>query len=399
MLVFSTYPVRAPRGGGAKRARAIVEAYGGRFSDVAHLAVFDPRAHAAAAPTDVAVPQQVIDGFARYPHSDDVAIGHAIVDEPVVRDSVAAFLRDFQPDVIHLEQPFGWIGLGPLLRQLGQAPRIVFGSANVEAPLREAVLRDSRVSESEIARIVGEIRDLERELSRSCDLLAACTPADLEAHRAMGAERTVLAPNGMAPLRPTVESTAAWRSRLSGTGAKRTALFVGGAHQPNWIGLNELIGTGLGFMGADERLVVAGGIGEHLRNWFKARPMEIETATFPLRGIGLGELDEVDLQGLIAAVDVILLPISVGGGSNLKTAEAILADKPVVATSVALRGFEWFADFPNVRVADSRHDFQQAMVAAFRAEPVPRTAAQRAQAQTVTWEQCLAALVEAVASL
>jgi len=94
-----------------------------------------------------------------------------------------------------------------------------------------------------------------------------------------------------------------------------------------------------------------------------------------------------------------LLPITEGGGSNLKTAEAILANKKVVTTSHALRSFEWFKDFPNVWVADTKQKFQDSITKAIKTPFVERTAAQKKQTQKVKWESCLADLIKEVKAL
>jgi hypothetical protein len=45
------------------------------------------------------------------------------------------------------------------------------------------------------------------------------------------------------------------------------------------------------------------------------------------------------------------------GGSNLKTAEALISGLPVVGTSQAFRGFADFADLPHIAVADTPEAF------------------------------------------
>jgi len=400
ILVTGTFPIEQPQHGGQKRTRAIVDAYRRRFAHVEHVAVFEPRHYgSAASPNDIPLPSRLADGVPHHPVVGDLIAGHAIAEDPEVRARFTALLRSFRPDIIHVECPFPWLGLGPLLADEGLAPRVVFGSENIEAPLREQVMRAFGVDERIIEEAVGEIDRLERALSGDCDLLAACTPSDLKAHRAMGATRTVLAPNGMSPLRPDPAERAHWRERFRAAGVERIALFVGSGHMPNQVGFDEVVGRGLGFLRRHERLVLAGSIGDAVVGRLGPADDSIEAATFPLRAENAGRLPEPRLQGLIAEADVLLLPITAGGGSNLKTAEAILADTRVVATTTALRGFEWFADFPNVWVADTRDDFHRAIREAFASPLRPRSPEQAALAETVTWEHCLAPLVEAVAQL
>jgi glycosyltransferase involved in cell wall biosynthesis len=58
---------------------------------------------------------------------------------------------------------------------------------------------------------------------------------------------------------------------------------------------------------------------------------------------------------------IVLLPIVETGGSNLKTAEAILSGKIVIATSIALRGYEEFKDEPYIIIANTPDDFKSAI--------------------------------------
>jgi hypothetical protein len=55
------------------------------------------------------------------------------------------------------------------------------------------------------------------------------------------------------------------------------------------------------------------------------------------------------------------LPITIGEGSNLKTAEALESGRPIVGTSKAFRGFESALTLPHVTVADSPIDFRRAV--------------------------------------
>ena len=65
---------------------------------------------------------------------------------------------------------------------------------------------------------------------------------------------------------------------------------------------------------------------------------------------------------LILNASAVLLPIEAGGGTNLKTAEALLSGSPVVATTRALRGFEAFGGAGRVRIADTGCQFRQAIL-------------------------------------
>ena len=67
------------------------------------------------------------------------------------------------------------------------------------------------------------------------------------------------------------------------------------------------------------------------------------------------------LDGLIANATGIVLPLREGGGSNLKTAEALYSGLPLVATTVAMRGYETFRNMDGVIVADDAAAFAAGM--------------------------------------
>jgi hypothetical protein len=70
---------------------------------------------------------------------------------------------------------------------------------------------------------------------------------------------------------------------------------------------------------------------------------------------------------LIANAHALPLPIGYGGGSNVKTAEALAAGRPIVATGAAFRGFDEYRSLPSVTLADTPLAFE----AAIRANPFP----------------------------
>lgn len=54
--------------------------------------------------------------------------------------------------------------------------------------------------------------------------------------------------------------------------------------------------------------------------------------------LAVGPVSDAALAALYAAADLVLVPLQRGGGSSLKTVEAMAAGKPVLGTSVAFRG-------------------------------------------------------------
>ncbi|WP_411969860.1 glycosyltransferase [Mesorhizobium sp. CA12] len=202
----------------------------------------------------------------------------------------------------------------------------------------------------------------------------------------------VVAANGVWP-RETPVGLDRWSSRFAGL---RTALFVGSGHPPNARGFLQMTDPDLGFLSASERIVVVGGVADQIRNdpgFLRRRGAD--NARIEL----LGMQDGANLSALIELADVVMLPIVEGGGTNIKTAEALYNRKPVVATSFALRGYEQFKHWPNVRLADRPEDFRDVLAQALRSEPETLNSADIAQLDTLLWSSTLRKLPELFAAL
>jgi len=399
ILLLSTYPIKNPRHGGQKRTRAIYEAYKQDFAEVRHSAVFFRGFYHDYGKDDIPLGRTGEQLVMRSPLTGDIVCGEAIYKDPLVNKKMIKLITELNPDIIHIEQPFPYLGLRPLLDELNMKPKLVFGSQNIEAPMKREILESANVPTKDIDTAVHIIAELEHELSKNSDLVVACTELDLNKHTEMGAKKVVLAPNGIAPIKTSQNSRDHWQSQYKRMGVKRIVLFVGSAHPPNWTGFWQMVGKALGFIPADTRIVVAGSISDYFEREIKPEALDIEDATFWLRAFSAGRLSEERLGALIEQSDIMLLPITEGGGSNLKTAEAILADKKVIATSHALRSFEWFKHFPNVWVADNQKDFQKSIDEALEAPFNERTAEQKRLAQQVKWDNCLADMVKVVSRL
>lgn len=399
ILLVSTYPIKNPKHGGQKRTGAIYDAYTKAFSAVKHSAVFSKSFYTDYDVDDIPLSQDSESLIAQSPLTGDIVCGEAIYKDEKVKKRMTVLLQSFQPDIIHIEQPFPYLGLKPLLKELNLKPKLVFGSQNIEAPMKREILAGAAVTEPEIQNAETIIGDLERSLSTESMLVVACTQEDLQAHKALGASDLVLAPNGIAKSHTKHRDLKHWQTEFKKQDVQNTVLFVGSAHPPNWTGFTDMVGKGLGFIPRDTRIVVAGSICDYFEREISPDNLDIQDATFWLRAISAGRLSERSLGALIMLSDVVLLPITEGGGSNLKTAEAILADKKVVATSHALRSFEWFKDFPNLWVADSPTEFRRKISEALDTPFIQRSKEQKKAAKKVEWSNCLADMIKAVTEL
>ncbi len=111
------------------------------------------------------------------------------------------------------------------------------------------------------------------------------------------------------------------------------------------------------------------------------------------RTVFLGEVSRLALECLISNASGMLLPITFGGGSNLKTAEALSSGLPIVGTSIAFRGFEEYRDLPRVTIADTPEEFSNAVRHTFQAKYGVR---HRPAVTELHWESTLHPMVKLV---
>ena len=134
-------------------------------------------------------------------------------------------------------------------------------------------------------------------------------------------------------------------------------VFVASAHPPNLTGLVANLENTNNLFLEEFKIVIVGSISSLLDSFPKKNDI------FPdSRFIILGVVDDKDLDAILSCAHCILIPITTGGGSNLKTAEALLSGKFVISTMKGMRGFERYINAPGVYVSENSFDFQRNML-------------------------------------
>ncbi|WP_236238063.1 hypothetical protein [Pseudomonas faucium] len=354
VLLLSTYPALYPRHGGQVRVANISKTFKDDGWEVFSLAVYEPEGYdsSVVGPNDVEFP---LDSKYRkfrgmdIPLINDYLTGAYAVAPDGGLNKILAKLPE-RLDAIHVEQPWLW----PLAKRIKSIPKystacLIHGSQNIEGPLKREILESYNVKNADL--VLHEIDQLEREASLEADITIAVTKADFDVIEAWGAKQTVLAPNGIAPWHATHERLEYWKEKLP---KSPWILYVASAHPPNFTGFNECIGGSLACIPPDSKLVVAGSVGEHL---FASLSASRWGALNLSRLQILYVLSDEDLAAVKSLAHAFLLPIPHGGGSNIKTAEAIYSNKYVIGTEAAFRGFEEYKVLPEVFVAKSPEEF------------------------------------------
>jgi hypothetical protein len=273
--------------------------------------------------------------------------------DPKALADFATLCKQPAPELILVEEVWLW----PVIRRLAiiQSDRIliIYSSHNIEAPLFRRLLE--RLGYENAQGLAEELAALESDLAQRAQACVAVTEDDATVLRTLGARHVVVAANG-------VERRE--RGHLNGAlpeplkPDQRYVLYIASAHRPNASGIPDLFSAMLEALRPLERLIVAGGVCHFFGEWLRTGgPVHLARE----RMILLDGVTDFCLDGLIANAAGIVLPLREGGGSNLKTAEALYSRLPLVATTVALRGYEKFRTIDGIILADHPSAFGAGM--------------------------------------
>lgn len=396
VLSFATYPTAFPRQGGQKRIAAFRSAYDRLGISLISASIVErpPYAAAECGPFDL-LHAPTTTPFGGLPHLGDLRSGVFAANDVLAFAHFQSVIARIKPAAIQLEQPFLW----PLIARLRRDPLIaalplIYASQNWEAPLKAAILADSGVMPEDAAAIAAEIETLERSVAAAADLVIAVSTADAVRYRPLLKPQAnlLVVPNGADEALDAPQPDPALMGR-------RYAVVVGSDYPPNVDGAAALIyGPGLWFMPPEPSLAVCGAMAFGV---FGTDAYQDFSGAHDARTHFFPAPSDAELAGLLAHAHMILLPIRFGGGSNLKTAEALASNCHVVATPTALRGFEAFAGTSGVHIGSDPAGFHAAMVAAWNLPKLTLSAADRAARDTLHWGRCIpaGALKDALAAI
>ncbi len=395
VLHLTTYPVELPRHGGQARVSNICATYAAAGITSRVIAVYEPENYGpeALGAHDLAFPLDSPHRRRDLPFCTDLASGEFAARDTGAWAHIHKQLLAFRPDVLQLEQPWLWPVVDRARRDAAVPSfRVVYSSQNVEAPLKRRVLQGCAAEQVET--VVAEIEALEQAVTRAADLVVAVTASDARTYEVLGARRVILARNGIVERAVDPELLAYWKKVLRGIDF---ALFVGSAYPPNVAGFWEMFAPSLAFLAPHQRILVVGGISHVLPTHPGfSRWREVNAS----RLLFLGPREEAVLAVLLELAACIVLPITTGGGSNIKTAEAIYSRKPIVGTTTSFRGYEdVVAELSGIHRTDDPGEFRRQVKRAIDGL-VPRPVDDRLELRRrVLWKEALAALPRELRSL
>jgi hypothetical protein len=396
ILLLTTYPIVRPMHGGQIRAaqiKCVYEACGHDVSVISvreeeqYLGQVDPHCDV---PFPKSSPWRLFQGR-NVPLINDLLSGRFGAEDEAAFARVAELVpRDTR--ILEAEQPWLWPVANRINDQLlaGRA-RLIYSSQNIEWELKEKILASYQVADREP--VTEAIRVLETQCAKEAYGVLAVSIADAERLRVMGARRVLLAPNGVADRLPSNNDLELWRKRLP---QGPYGLYVASAHPPNVTGFFSMFDRSLAFLPPDRKLVIVGGVTQLIADapahgrWRAINESRID---------GWGQVDDGALAVAKQEAHVFVLPVTTGGGSNLKTAEALRSGKHVLGTSVSFRGFESFLDLDNVHVADEPAEFRHLLRDLLNAPPAMASEVRQRRTEALLWSNTLASLPQLVAEV
>jgi len=385
VLSLSTYPIVKPVHGGQRRVNAFSEQLQAAGWEFHYASVYEDTHYPKASTTKNDIPLHYIGAEWRdLPLVGDLQSGVFAETAPNAYQHFLALFRRVAPDIIQLEHPFLW----PVVRAIRAegvcaGTPVIYSSHNWEAPLKYEMLLKSHVAEPKARKVRDHIVALEQELVTASAAVVAVSEADAEQYRRIAPEKPVfVVPNGVS--RP-VEPQPGDQALVEIYGGEKYLFYVGSAYPPNIDGfLNLVLKKGLFFRPPVKSLAICGGVSHGL---FTDQRYQALLHANSRRVHFFPDVTDHGLEALKRGSHAVLLPIQFGGGSNLKTAEALASGKWVVATSVAMRGFSKFVDQPGVIIADTPEAFRTAIIEVMAKPPLKLTKAAAKLRETVYWDR------------
>lgn len=290
-------------------------------------------------------------------------------------DDILMLFKDFHtenyldhiPDAIIFDHPWLWEEAKKLKKMFPNV-KIIHSSHNIECSLKGELLKG--LSDIHILQAVNFVKEVEKEIAKEADLIICVTERDKLWFSTNGAKEIIVANNGTNAEFLAHESNNPY------------ALVVGSAHPPNIEGSIKYLTDAPEWMLPGSRIIYVGSLSNSLKGSIGKEISMIKESEVFLLGIRSNE----DLAKLIRSASVIVLPVPYGGGSNLKTAEAIISGRPIVGTVKSFIGFDEFTESSNVVVTDDVQDFKDA-INQFLEEKRPSVL--RRNAQKLTWTSTL----------
>jgi len=332
-LQICYYPVRHVIAGGQIRVSELAGLITGLGYERKFLGIYPHRNDGW--PTDFSISPTANDWVFRVPYDFEMRLSDVILLDRRFHNSVLAAAEAFDPSLLWFEHPFLWPVFRDWANRRHTRTKIVYSSHNVEWAMKSEMLERQQLVDDHC---VQRLYATERDLLFSSDIVLCCSDDDHNIYRRHGRPDTVVVPNGATwpELAMDTDEKELSRFRKKIPSAKYCLTFISSCHEPNWFGLRDLVLPHMkaGGLLQSATLILMGDICKLYEAWCLSMGEQIPGV------ICVGRVTEAEKSAIFKLADIVVLPITAGGGTNLKTAEALMSKRVVVATDIAFRGFE-----------------------------------------------------------
>lgn len=269
-------------------------------------------------------------------------------------------IAEFEPEILWLEQPYLW----PLVEKffdnavISRKLPVVYSSQNIEFEMKTEIYSKS-LPEPIAIKAANFVANIEGNCILNSKFAFAVCERDAEFIRKINNNIDVQVRNNGHEI-PGELYNPIWDQIINESDFNW--VYVGSAHPPNVEGLSEFIKKiNVLPMRKDLKFWIIGGVGE--THSIHSAVANGPSGVFQV----LGRLDQQDIDTIIRKSCGIVLPVYAGGGSNLKTAQALLSNKYIAASNFAFRGFEEYLNEKGVHLSATAAELASHVVS-FRGE-------------------------------
>lgn len=384
VIFLTTFPVNSAFHGGQIRSRNLINAYKKAGINVITIAYYNPSHYSKGetSENDVIVDPKSRIGYENY-FSDDYYSGQYSIKDNKLISKINEILRLNNIDIIHLELPW-LLPLAEYIKGKNKTTKIIFGSENIENKLKKSIFNQYNLKGQDYLELLEKIKILEIKAAETCDLLICVTEKDISWFKENSKCRTrfLLVPNAVEEF-DILEDTTKLKGLNEKLDSKDWCTFIASAHPPNLLGYEECVGDFISFIPPTSKLLIVGSVCDLISDYFdRSEYKNIDTGRYYFAGKVSTDLLHLYINGS----KTIILPITKGEGSNLKTAEALYSRKKIVGTTLSFRGYEKYMNLPNVSIADNKKDFRNAILKSYLEPDVVLTLEQNNLINEVTWK-------------
>ena len=256
--------------------------------------------------------------------STDFIIEYLLSNHLRLLSKYSLYIKKFNPDIILLEQPFMYELYEFLIKThaLNKEHVLIYSSHNIESDLYK----------NKDERFLNKLQHLESAAIKN-SIFQLCVSEEEKNIMKKG----YLISNGNENF--IGKENKEWKEIFNN--GYKNLVFIGSDHFPNQNSI-QYIST---FLPNDVLIWVIGSSVNKINSHSNIRK--------------IGEVDKKVMDDIIFESDGIILPIFEGGGTSLKTAQALLTNKPIIGTNFSFRGFEYYKNQPGVFLYDGKEEFKK----------------------------------------